>query len=326
MSKNTNKEVSLTGGFSLQPKNLEEAMKMAELIAKSDLAPPAYRNKPGNVLIAVQMGAELGVPPMQSLQNIAVINGKPGIYGDMGKAILQKNGCQIHIDDISLVRQNEIAKCIIKRSGHPTVERTFSVQDAKDAGLWGKAGAWTNYKWRQLTWRAFWFAARDIASDLLKGMNGVEEIIDMEPMKDTSSNPDGENIFLPKQYKELEQGKSIPKEVEEISKEVDAVQSEEPENKPVEERVNTLKSLQALETGAETTIQAEVKKIVLQKIKDSKEPRYQIFLQPENEDPIQTITYRKHITGVASSKVNKGQLMWKISIQDDGYYLVGLGE
>src|SRR5262245_2715549 len=100
------KEMALTGGFSLSPKTLEDAMALAKLMADSDLVPTAYKGKAGNVLIAVQMGAELGVSPMQAIQNIAVINGKPGIYGDLGKALLQANGFKIDEDDIEVVKKN----------------------------------------------------------------------------------------------------------------------------------------------------------------------------------------------------------------------------
>lgn len=177
------KEMVLTGGFSLVPKTLDEAMQMAKLMADSDLVPKDYKGKPGNVLIAVQMGAELGVAPMQAIQSIAVINGKPSIYGDLGKALLQRSGCRIHIDDVELVKKNQMARCRIEREGMPPVERTFSVDDAKTARLWGKEGPWTSYPWRQMSWRAFWFAARDAASDLLKGLSGREEIEDIDPDK-----------------------------------------------------------------------------------------------------------------------------------------------
>ena len=63
--------------FSLSPRNLAEAMEFAKIIAQSDMVPKDYVNKPGNVLVAVQTGAELGLKPMQSLQGISVINGRP---------------------------------------------------------------------------------------------------------------------------------------------------------------------------------------------------------------------------------------------------------
>ena len=167
--------------FSLVPQNLKEAMELAKLIADSDLAPKDFKGKPGNVMIAVQMGQEVGLAPMAAIQNIAVINGKPSIYGDAGKAILLSKGFIIDEDDIAIVKKNNMTgRCKITRPGYPPIERTFTKENAVKAGLWDKAGPWTTFPERQLAWRAFWFAARDCASDVLKGLGGFEEIRDLE--------------------------------------------------------------------------------------------------------------------------------------------------
>src|SRR3990167_2687883 len=78
--------------FSLEPKSLDEAMKYAELIAKSNLVPNDFRGKAADILIAVQMGMEVGLKPLQALQNIAVINGRPCLWGDAIPAIVQASG------------------------------------------------------------------------------------------------------------------------------------------------------------------------------------------------------------------------------------------
>ena len=166
-------------GFSLIPANMQEALKMAEMIADSELAPKDYRNKPGNVLIAVQMGAEIGLSPMAAIQNISVINGRPALWGDAGKALLLSAGCIIEEDDIEIIRKTGTARCKITRPNRPPVERTFGIEDAKTAGLLGKQGPWREYRERQMAWRAFWFCARDAAADILKGLGGKEELIDM---------------------------------------------------------------------------------------------------------------------------------------------------
>lgn len=172
--------------FSLVPQTLRDAMELAKLIADSDLAPKDYRGKPGNVLVAVQMGQEVGLSPMTAIQSIAVINGKPSLYGDVGKAILLSKGFIIEEDDTEVVKKTGAGRCKITRPGHPPCERTFSIANAKTAGLFGKQGPWTLYPERQMAWRAFWFAARDIAADVLKGLSGVEEVIDTEPRNITA--------------------------------------------------------------------------------------------------------------------------------------------
>ena len=164
--------------FSLAPRTLTEAMDFAKMMADSELVPKSFRGKPGDVLIAVQMGNEVGLQPMAAIQNIAVINGKPGIYGDAGKAILLAAGCVIEEDDIEIIKRTGRARCKITRGNRPPVERTYCIDNAKTAGLWNKEGPWRTNPERQMAWRAFWFAARDAASDLLKGLGGAEELAD----------------------------------------------------------------------------------------------------------------------------------------------------
>ena len=163
----------------LSPRDFNEALQLADYMAKSDMVPKQYRGRAGDCFIAIQWGNEIGLKPLQAVQSIAPINGKPNLYGDAGKALLLAHGCVIDEDDTEVVKANGRARCKITRPGRPPVQRTFSLEDAKTAGLWGKEGPWRAYPYRQMAWRAFWFAARDAAADLLRGMGGHEEALDM---------------------------------------------------------------------------------------------------------------------------------------------------
>lgn len=170
---------SATRGFSLAPSSFQEAQEFARLIASSDMVPTDYKGKPGNVLVAVQMGAEVGLPPMQSLQNIAVINGRPCIWGDAAIALARVHPDFENIDE-SLDGSGEAltAVCHVKRRGQKAQMRTFSVEDAKRAKLWGKKGPWTDYPQRMLQMRARSWAIRDVFADALKGIALREEVMD----------------------------------------------------------------------------------------------------------------------------------------------------
>lgn len=166
--------------FSLSPRNLDEAMKYAELLAKSSFVPKDFKGKPGDILVAVQMGAEMGLPPIQSLQNIAVINGRPSVWGDSALAICQNHPKYESIkENISGTGDSMVAECTIKRKGEEDYTVSFSVQDAKKAGLWGRQGPWSSYPKRMLQMRARGFALRDKFSDALKGMITREEAQDI---------------------------------------------------------------------------------------------------------------------------------------------------
>lgn len=164
--------------FTLEPRSLAEAMEYAKIIASSDMVPKDYINKPGNVLVAVQTGAELGLKPMQSIQGIAVINGRPTIWGDAQWALIVGHpDFEYSKDDLSDTK----ATVWLKRRNQPEIMRSFSIEDAKKAGLSGKSGPWTTNPKRMMHMRARAFASRDLFPDALKGIKSVEEVRDYGP-------------------------------------------------------------------------------------------------------------------------------------------------
>ena len=165
-------------GLALQ--TMGEAMAFATMVAKSDFAPKDFKGKPESCLLAIQHGSEIGLSPMQSLQNIACINGRPAIWGDAALAVAMASPvCEYVRESIEGDGEQMVATCTAKRRGYetPTVAR-FSVADAKKAGLWGKSGPWTQYPKRMLQLRARGFALRDAFPDVLKGLVTAEEAQD----------------------------------------------------------------------------------------------------------------------------------------------------
>lgn len=166
------------GGFA--PANLTEAISFSEMLAKSQMVPKAYQNKPEDVLVAVQWGYELGLAPLQALQNIACINGKPSVYGDAAMALVQNSVICENIEEYfeGEGTANPTAVCVAHRKNRTPITARFSVEDARRAGLWGKQGPWTAYPKRMLQMRARGFALRDAFPDVLKGLITVEEAAD----------------------------------------------------------------------------------------------------------------------------------------------------
>jgi hypothetical protein len=159
---------------------MEDAFRFAQMVSKSEFAPKDFRGKPESCLLAIQHGSEIGLSPMQSLQNIACINGRPAIWGDAALAVAMASPvCESVSETIEGDGEQMVATCTAKRRGYerPTVVR-FSVADAKKAGLWGKSGPWTNYPRRMLQLRARGFALRDAFPDVLKGLVTAEEAQD----------------------------------------------------------------------------------------------------------------------------------------------------
>lgn len=183
-------EVATRGaGFSLQPTTLNEAFEMANMLSASQMVPKSYQGKPQDTLVAMMMGAELGLKPIQALQNIAVINGKPAIYGDALLALVQNHptfgGHEESFDDASMT-----ATCTVWRK-HDASKHTvkFSQEDAQKAGLWSKQGPWSQYPKRMLMWRARGYALRDKFADALGGLITVEEARDIPQEREINPAP-----------------------------------------------------------------------------------------------------------------------------------------
>ena len=158
------------------PRTFEQALEFSNWLAESELVPKDYRGKPANCLIAMQWGAELGLKPLQALQNIAPINGRPALWGDAVIALVRNSPlCEFVIE----TDDGTAATCRVKRRGEPEQTRTFSVDDARAAGLHGKQGPWSQYPKRMRQMRARAFALRDVFADVLRGLPIAEEVMDI---------------------------------------------------------------------------------------------------------------------------------------------------
>jgi hypothetical protein len=116
---------------------------------------------------------------MASLQNISVINGKPSVYGDAMLAVCMASPvCESVHEWTEGDGDNTVAFCRAQRRGYPeATPRSFSVSDAKKAGLWTK-DVWKAYPTRMLQMRARGFALRDTFPDVLRGVISREEAED----------------------------------------------------------------------------------------------------------------------------------------------------
>ena len=117
---------------------------------------------------------------MQALQDIAVINGRPCLWGDALLAIVQGHPHYESIKEEPVTKDGTVIgySCTIKRQGHDAHTVLFTNDDAKRAGLLGKPGPWSQYPQRMLQMRARGFALRNMFSDALRGVKAAEEVRD----------------------------------------------------------------------------------------------------------------------------------------------------
>lgn len=177
------------GGNGLQLNTLDDYWRFAQYVLKARLAPKGMETAEA-VVCALQLGAEVGLPPMASVQNIMVVNGRPTIWGDAMLAVAQRSGMfdeKVFTEWFTGApgQDDYTAHCRVQRIGsdHPT-EQSFSVKQAKSANLWGKSGPWSAYPWRMLQMRARAFALRDRFADVLKGLYATEELLGVDKLLD----------------------------------------------------------------------------------------------------------------------------------------------
>lgn len=179
-------------------------MGLAEKLARSSMVPKAYIGKPMDLFVAMAMGFSLGLSLEQSIQDIAVINSKPCLYGDGLLAV-----CMNHPDFLDIVEKpiyvgDKVTgyTCTIKRRDREDTVQTFTIADAKRANLLGKSGPWSQYEDRMLKMRARGFALRDSFADALRGVKSREEVedyIDGEVLQPTRTQQLKKDIYASNQ-------------------------------------------------------------------------------------------------------------------------------
>jgi hypothetical protein len=172
-----------TGGAvrAIIPQSFEEVWRIANAVVISGINPKGL-DTAEKCTVVIMHGLEVGLSPMNALWSIALINGRPCLYGDGPLGLVQGSGKLETIKEV-LTGDGDarVATCTVKRRGDPEPKvGRFSVHDAKTAKLWGKAGPWQEYPQRMLQFRARAWALRDGFADVLKGLAIAEEWRDVE--------------------------------------------------------------------------------------------------------------------------------------------------
>ncbi len=189
----------------ISPVNYNELLQFASLYKGSGLAPKSFIDTQ-QVAIAMAMCIEVGRPIITGIQDMAVINGRVGIFGDAAIAMVRGSGL------LELFREWSIGEpykegwnffCLVKRKGEGNCEFPKLQMEGKCKsceGIWGcgfvggwtwvesiRAGfdkadkhlPWIRFTRRMMQFKARNFILRDKFGDVLKGIKTVEEIGDI---------------------------------------------------------------------------------------------------------------------------------------------------
>lgn len=147
---------------------LEAKMQFARALAAASLLPRQYQQNPGNVLIAMELGEALGIPAIQAINSIHVIEGKPSASADLMAALVRKAGHKLRV---TVARNPLHVVATLIRADDPDYpfEAEWDEEKAKTAGLIGK-GNWKTYPDQMMRNRAITEVIRMGASDAMYGV------------------------------------------------------------------------------------------------------------------------------------------------------------
>jgi hypothetical protein len=208
------------------PNSIESKLAYAQELANASMLPQAYRRQPANVLLAVELGEALGIPPIQAINGIHVIDGKPSASADLIASLVRRAGHKLRV---TVNDAEQWALAVIVRADDPdfSYEARWDEAKARAAGLWGK-GNWSKYPGQMLRNRAITEVARMGASDALYGViytpeelgadtnahGDVVTVTQVEPSTPAAKPPTLQEAIAAKQIQEAHVSDELPPLIE----------------------------------------------------------------------------------------------------------------
>ena len=153
-----------------------------ELVATGFL--PAAVKTPAQAVAIIMTGRELGLPPMQALRSICIIQGKPELAADLQLSLFKRAGGQAKW----LSQSSEEAKLWLKHPNGDEFTQVFTMLDAKRAGL--AAGVnWQKYPQAMLRSRAITAGLKSLGFEPLCGCYAPGEIGGPEVVEHYPADP-----------------------------------------------------------------------------------------------------------------------------------------
>ena len=161
-----------------QAKAMSAAHELGTAMAQTAMVPKHFQGKPGDCAAAILYGAELGLNAIQSLQNIMVINGKPGIEARTMVALVKKRGYRIETVESG-------PESVTVRGTAPSGETetsTWTMARATTAGFTSNS-LYKKIPEQMLYAKAATEVCRKLAPDVLLGMPYSVEEMRLEPIQ-----------------------------------------------------------------------------------------------------------------------------------------------
>lgn len=163
----------------IQFKGVEDVILLARTLYAGGVT-PAGVDRPEKLVPIIIAGMEVGLGVMQSVESIYMTNGRPSLFGDVGKALILQSGLlEYQRDSLAGEGDDRKAVVVLKRRGQPERTVEYPLAQAKRLRSYktqqGKGGPWADDPDNMLLWRAKWRAWRAEFPDVLRGLTGAEE-------------------------------------------------------------------------------------------------------------------------------------------------------
>jgi hypothetical protein len=172
------------------PAAFDQIWRASKLFASSDLVPTAYKNKPENCFIAIEMADRMGISPFAMLQSLVIIQGKPSMEAKLIIALVNDSGIFEDPLDFEVVGDDPHAKnfkvravATMKKTGKLCQGPWITYQMVEGEGWLGKQGSkWKTMPDLMFRYRAASYFAKIYASNITMGMQTREEMEDVKPI------------------------------------------------------------------------------------------------------------------------------------------------
>lgn len=183
--------------------NLPALREYCQDLASGDMIPRQFRGSPANVMYAVEYADALGIPRINAITSIHVIDGKPTASADLIASLVRKAGHKLRVEgddtyaEVTIIRADD--------PDHIPNPVRWDETKARKAGKWGSKGPWTNYPGAMLRSRAITEAARMWASDALYGVIYTAEELGAE------TNAEGSPVHVSSERVQARQHRQAPR-------------------------------------------------------------------------------------------------------------------
>lgn len=177
------------------PAMMDQLWRAAKVFSMSDLVPTAYKNKPENCFIAIELADRMGIAPFAVLQNLVIIQGKPSMEAKLIIALVNDSGVFTDPLDFEVIGDDPYPAPGTKPELHGYKVRAFATM--KKSGKLCQ-GPWVTYrmvvgegwldkggsKWKTMPdlmfrYRAASFFAKLYCPNITMGMQTREEMEDV---------------------------------------------------------------------------------------------------------------------------------------------------